>query len=141
DRGLWDAAQIAEALPLADEAMRSDPGPFALQAAIAAVHGRANGKEETDWAAIVHLYERLERQGPSPILTLNRAVAVAMVDGPQAALSIVDALFATGQLDEYHLLHAARADFSRRLGDFAAAERSYVRALELVGNDSERRFL
>jgi RNA polymerase sigma-70 factor (ECF subfamily) len=111
------------------------------QAAIAAVHGRAKRKEDTDWAEIVRLYDRLERIQPSSVVVLNRAVAVAMVDGPAAALAIVDALAKDGALDEYHLLHAARADFSRRLGAFADAEASYLRALELVGNDSERRFL
>ena len=141
DRSRWNQAQIAEALPLVDEAMRGNPGPFALQAAIAAVHGRARRKEDTDWNGIVRLYDRLERTQPSAIVTLNRAVAVAMVDGPAAALAIVDELAKDGALDDYHLLHAARADFSRRTGAFADAEASYVRALELVGNDSERRFL
>ncbi|MDB4996197.1 MAG: putative polymerase, sigma-24 subunit, subfamily [Myxococcaceae bacterium] len=141
DRGRWNQAQIAEALPLAEDALRGEPGPFALQAAIAAVHGRAKRKEDTDWPAIVRLYERLESLEPSPVLTLNRAVAVAMVDGPAAALAIVDALAKDGALDAYHLLHAARADFARRVGAFADAEASYVRALDLVGNDSERRFL
>lgn len=142
DRSRWDAAQIEEALTLADEAVRApDAGAFAVQAAIAAVHGRARRKEDTDWPEIVRLYERVEQMQPSPVVTLNRAVAVAMVDGPAAALAIVDALAAEGTLDDYHLLHAARADFARRLGDRAAAERSYERALALVGNDSERRFL
>lgn len=141
DRGLWDRAQISEALPLVDEALAGDPGPFALQAAIAGVHGRALHKEATDWRAIVGCYERLETIDPSPIVTLNRAVAVALVDGPAAALAIVDALSAEGALDGYHLLYAARADFARRLGDLGLAETSYLKALELVGNDSERRFL
>jgi RNA polymerase sigma-70 factor (ECF subfamily) len=141
DRGRWNHDQIAEALPLVDEAMRGDPGPFAIQAAIAAVHGRAKRKEDTDWAEIVRLYDRLEKIQPSAVVTLNRAVAVAMVEGPAAALAIVDELAQNGELDAYHLLHAARADFARRLGAFADAEASYLRALELVGNDSERRFL
>lgn len=141
DRSLWHRAQIDEALPLVDEALAGSPGPFALQAAIAAVHGRALRKEETDWPAIVDLYERLETVDASPIVTLNRAVAVALVNGPAAALAIVDALAASGELNGYHLLHAARADFARRLGDFTLAEVSYSKALELVGNDSERRFL
>src|SRR5688572_1003553 len=141
DRDKWDQAQIAEALPLVDEANRGEPGPFGLQAALAAVHARARRKEDTDWAAIVRLYASLERLAPSPIVTLNRAVAVAMVDGPRAALDIVLALERSGELDDYHLLHAARAEFSRRLGDLGEAERSLMRALELVGNDSERRFL
>ena len=141
DRTRWNDAQILEALPLVDEAMRGEPGPFAVQAAIAAVHGRAKRKEDTDWAEILRLYDRLERTQPSPIVTLNRAVAVAMVEGPDKALSIVDGLAKEGALDDYHLLHAARADLARRMGALDAAEQSYVRALELVGNDSERRFL
>jgi RNA polymerase sigma-70 factor (ECF subfamily) len=141
DRELWDHTQIAEALPLVAEALAGEPGPFALQAAVAAVHGRARRKEDTDWAEIARLYLRLEQVAPSAIITLNRAVAVAMVEGPSAGLALVDSIAQSGELDNYHLLHAARADFSRRLGDVAAAERSYLRALELVGNDSERRFL
>jgi RNA polymerase sigma-70 factor (ECF subfamily) len=137
DRSLWNQEQIAEALPLVAEAMR-EPGHYALQAAIAAVHARARTKEETDWRAILRLYDLLE---PSPIVALNRAVAVAMVDGPKAAMKAVDALAREGTLGEFHLLHAARADFARRLGDIKTAEKSYRRALELVGNDSERRFL
>jgi RNA polymerase sigma-70 factor (ECF subfamily) len=139
-RSRWNAQQIADALPLAADALRvADPGPFALQAAIAAVHGRAQRKEDTDWPAIARLYEQLERIQPSPVATLNRAVAVAMVQGPEAALAIVEAL--APELDDYHLFHAARADLLRRMGALAEAERSYRRALELVGNDSERRFL
>jgi RNA polymerase sigma-70 factor (ECF subfamily) len=141
DRDKWDQAEITEALPLVDEANRGEPGPFGLQAALAAVHARARRKEDTDWAAIVLLYASLERLAPSPVVTLNRAVAVAMVSGPRAALDIVLALERSGELDDYHLLHAARAEFSRRLGDLGEAERSLMRALELVGNDSERRFL
>lgn len=142
DRGLWDAAQLAEALPLAEEALSGDtPGPFALQAGIAAVHGRARRKEDTDWARIASYYEQLEQLQPSPVITLNRAVAVAKVEGPGAALALVEQLAQGGELDAYHLLHAARADFARRLGRLADAEQSYLRALELVGNDSERRFL
>jgi RNA polymerase sigma-70 factor (ECF subfamily) len=141
DRSLWLQAQIAEALPLVDAALEGAPGPFALQAAIAGVHGKALRKEDTDWPAIVGYYERLEALEPSPIVALNRAVAVQMVSGPARALAIVDALARDGALDDYHLLHAARADFARRLGDLVLAEQSYVRALELVGNHSERRFL
>jgi RNA polymerase sigma-70 factor (ECF subfamily) len=141
NRELWDRAQIAEALPLVDEANRGEPGPFGVQAALAAVHARARRKEETDWAASVRLYESLERLAPSPIVSLNRAVAVAMLDGPRAAREIVDELARSGELDGYHLLHAAHADFSRRLGELDQAEQSYRRALERVGNDSERRFL
>jgi RNA polymerase sigma-70 factor (ECF subfamily) len=141
ERRLWNQQQIAEALPLVAEALRGEPGPFTLQAAIAAVHCRAVRAEDTDWREIVRLYDLLERVQPSPIVSLNRAVAVAMVDGPEPALALIDALAATGDLDGYHLLHAARADLLRRIGSRAEAARSYARALELAANDSERRFL
>ena len=141
DRSRWNHAQIAEALPLVEEALRAGPGPFALQAAIAALHCQAARAEETDWPQIVRLYELLERRQPSPIVSLNRAAAVARVDGPGPALAVVEALAASGELDRYHLLHAARADLLRRLGSAADAAKSYARALELVTNDAERRFL
>jgi len=141
DRRRWNHAQIAEALPLVEEALRGGPGPFALQAAIAALHCQAARAEETDWPQIVRLYDVLERLQPSPIVSLNRAAAVAMVDGPRPALALIDALAATGELDRYHLLHAARADLLRRIGSSAEAAKSYARALALVTNDAERRFL
>jgi RNA polymerase sigma-70 factor, ECF subfamily len=141
DRSLWDRRQIAEALPLVDEALRRGPGPFALQAAIAALHCQAAKAEDTDWPQIVQLYDVLERVQPSPIISLNRAVAVAVVDGPRTALALIDTLATAGDLDGYHLLHAARADLLRRLGSMAEAATSYARALALVTNDSERRFL
>jgi RNA polymerase sigma-70 factor (ECF subfamily) len=141
DRRLWNHQQIAETLPLVDDALRREPGPFALQAAIAALHCQAPRAEDTDWPQIVRLYDVLERMQPSPIVSLNRAVAVAMVDGPRLGLAVFDGLAATGNLDSYHLLHAARADLLRRMGSFGAAARSYARALALVTNDSERRFL
>ena len=141
DRRRWDQAQIAEALPLVEEAFRGGPGPFAVQAAIAALHCQAARAEDTDWPQILRLYDLLERLQPSPIVSLNRAVAVAMVEGPEAALELIDALAAGGDLDDYHLLHAARADLLRRAGLPAAAAASYARALELATNDSERRFL
>jgi RNA polymerase sigma-70 factor (ECF subfamily) len=141
DRRRWDQQQIAEALPLVEEAFVGEPGPFALQAAIAALHCRAPRAEETDWPQILLLYDRLALLQPSPIVSLNRAVAVAMVDGPDAALALIDALAATGDLEGYHLLHAARADLLRRIGSSVEAAKSYTRALELVTNDSERRFL
>jgi RNA polymerase sigma-70 factor, ECF subfamily len=141
DRRRWNQAQIAEALPLVEEAFRGGPGPFALQAAIAAAHCQAARAEDTDWPGIVRLYDLLERVQPSPIVSLNRAVAVAMVDGPRPALALVDALAATNHLTNYHLLHAARADLLRRLGSRAEAAKSYRRALALVTNESERRFL
>jgi RNA polymerase sigma-70 factor (ECF subfamily) len=141
DRGRWDRQKIAEALPLVDEALRGEPGPFTLQAAIAALHCQAARPEDTDWRQIVRLYDLLERLQPSPVVSLNRAVAVAMVDGPRPALALIDALAASGHLDGYHLLHAARADLLRRLGSSAEAARSYTQALALATNDSERRFL
>jgi RNA polymerase sigma-70 factor (ECF subfamily) len=141
DRGRWDQQQIAEALPLVKEALGGRPGPFALQAAIAAQHCQAARAEDTDWPEIARLYDLLERLQPSPIVSLNRAVAVAMVDGPRPALALIDALTAAGDLDGYHLLHAARADLLRRVGSNVEAAKSYERALALVTNESERRFL
>jgi RNA polymerase sigma-70 factor (ECF subfamily) len=141
DRSRWDHRQIAEALPLVAEAFSGGPGPFALQAAIAAVHCQAARAEETDWAQIVRLYDLLERVQPSPIVSLNRAVAVAMAEGAQAGLNLIDRLTATDDLSNYHLLHAARADLLRRLGYTVESAKSYQRALALVTNDAERRFL
>ena len=141
DRRRWNHDQIAEALPLVEEALRGGPGPFALQAAIAALHCDAARAEDTDWPQIVRLYDLLGRLQPSPIVSLNRAAAVAMVDGPRPALTLIDALAAAGDLDRYHLLHAARADLLRRLGSSEEAAKSYARALALVTNDAERRFL
>jgi len=141
DRSRWNRQQIAEALPLVEEALRGGPGPFAVEAAIAALHCEAARAEDTDWPQIVRLYGVLERLRPSPIVSLNRAVAVAMVEGPRPALKLIDRLAATGQLDSYHLLHAARADLLRRIGSAAEAAASYQRALALVSNESERRFL
>lgn len=141
DRSRWDRAQIREALPLVEESLRHGAGPFALQAAIAALHCRAPRAEDTDWPQIVRLYEVLERVQPSPVVSLNRAVAVAMVAGPRAGLALIEPLAAAGGLDGYHLLHAARADLLRRAGDADAAARSYERALALATNESERRYL
>jgi RNA polymerase sigma-70 factor, ECF subfamily len=141
DRSLWDQRQIAEAMPLVNEALRGGAGAFPLQAAIAALHCQAARADETDWPQILRLYNLLERAQPSPIVSLNRAVALAMVEGPQAALVQIDALAAAGVLNRYHLLHAVRADLLRRLGSNSEAARSYERALALVTNDSERRFL
>jgi len=141
DRGRWNRAQIAEALPLVEEALRAGPGPFGVQAAVAALHCQAPRAEETDWPQIVALYGILERLQPSPVVALNRAAALAMAEGPRPALAVVDALAAGGELDRYHLLHAARADLLRRLGHPAEAATSYRRAIELVTNDAERRFL
>jgi RNA polymerase sigma-70 factor (ECF subfamily) len=141
DRSRWNQRQIAEALPLVAEAFRGGPGPYALQAAIAAQHCQAARAEDTDWPQIVRLYDLLERLQPSPVVSLNRAVAVAMAEGPRPALAIVDALAAAGDLDNYHLLHATRADLLRRVGSPKEAADSYARALALAANDSERRFL
>ena len=141
DRSLWHQPQIAEALPLIEQALSGRPGPFALQAAIAAVHCQAARAEDTDWPQIVRRYDLLERVQPSPIVSLNRAVAVAMVDGISPALALIDQLAAADELANYHLLHAARADLLRRLGSSVEAAKSYQRALALVTNDSERRFL
>ncbi len=141
DRSRWDRRQIAEALPLVPEAFRGGPGPFALQAAIAAVHCQAARPEETDWPQIVRLYDLLERVQPSPIVSLNRAVAVAMAEGVRAGLDLIDQLAASDDLANYHLLHAARADLLRRLGSSVESAKSYQRALALVTNDAERRFL
>lgn len=139
DRSRWNHPQIAAALPLVEEALRGRTGVFALQAAIAALHCQAARAEETDWVQIVRLYDLLERLQPSPIVSLNRAVAVAMAESPQTALVLIDQL--ATQLDSYHLFHATRADLWRRVGAREAAAGSYRRALELVTNDSERRFL
>src|SRR5437667_218405 len=141
DRTRWNGKQIAEALPLVEEGLRGGPGPFALQAAIAALHCQARRPEDTDWAQIVRLYDLLERVQPTPIVALNRAAAVAMVDGPRPALALLDALASTGDLDRYHLLHSARADLLRRLGSAEEAAKSYATAIALVTNDAERRFL
>ncbi len=141
NRSLWNQSQIIEALPLVAEALIGEPGPFALQAAIAAEHCKAVRATDTDWARIVRLYDRLERLTPSPIISLNRAVAIAMTEGPEAALVLIDSLEAAGELEDYHLLHAARADMLRRLGAAAEAAKSYEQALLLVTNESERRFL
>jgi RNA polymerase sigma-70 factor (ECF subfamily) len=141
DRGRWDRGQIAEALPLVSEALRNRPGPLAVQASIAALHCKAVRAEDTDWPQILRLYDLLEKIQPSPIVSLNRAVAVAMVHGPRPALAIVDTLGAAGDLDDYHLLHSARADLLRRIGATKEAGKAYSRALALASNDSERRFL
>ena len=141
DRRRWNRQQIAEALPLVTEALRNGPGPFSIQAAIAALHCQASRPENTDWLQIVQLYSLLERLQPSPIVSLNRAVAIAMVEGPERALTLIDELAAGGQLDNYHLLHATRADMLRRAGSLKQAAEAYTRALSFVTNDSERRFL
>jgi len=141
DRSRWNRDQIAEALPLVAEALRDDAGPYALQAGIAAEHCKAARAAETDWQQIVRLYDRLERVEPSPVISLNRAAAIAMAEGPSAALTIIDALAATGDLENYHLFHAARADLLRRTGSREEAAKSYLRAIALVTNERERIYL
>jgi RNA polymerase sigma-70 factor (ECF subfamily) len=142
DRSLWNRAQIAEGLTLVEGALGSRRfGPYTLQAAIAAVHAQASSPAETDWAQIVGLYDVLLRAAPSPIVELNRAVAVAMRDGPLAGVALVDAILERGDLKGYHLAHATRADLYRRLGRIAEARGAYERALELTRQEQERRFL
>jgi len=141
DRTLWNRPQIDEALALVEEALRSELGPFAIEAAIAAEHCKAARPEDTNWSQIVNLYDLLSEVMPSPIVSLNRAVAIAMARGPRPALELIDELAAAGELDDYHLLHAARADMLRRLGNNEAAAESYEAALNLATNDNERRFL
>jgi len=142
DRSLWNRAQIAEGLALVERALASRRfGPYTIQAAIAAVHSEAPNAAATDWAQIVALYTVLARAEPSPVVELNRAVALAMRDGPDAGLRLIDALLAGGELADYHLAHSARADLCRRLGKTAEARSSYQRALELTKQEPERRFL
>jgi RNA polymerase sigma-70 factor (ECF subfamily) len=141
DRSLWNKVQIQEALPLVEAALGGGARPYALQAAIAAIHCQAERSEDTDWAQILGLYDLLDRIQPSSIVSLNRAVALAMVNGPKSGLVILDILSAANDLENYHLLHASRADLLRRLGMNESAAQSYSRALELATNESERRFL
>ncbi len=142
DRSLWNRDQIAEGSALVERALSSRRfGPYTLQAAIAAVHAQAPAAAATDWAQIVGLYDVLARAEPSPVVELNRAVAVAMRDGPLAGLVLIDAILARGDLRDYHLAHSARADLCRRLGRTAEARASYKRALGLTRQEPERRFL
>lgn len=142
DRSLWNRDYIRQGVELIEQALASRRfGPYTLQAAIAAVHAEASSAAETDWAQIVALYDLLLRVEASPIVELNRAVAVAMRDGPAKGLELVDALLEAGELDNYHLAHAVRADLCRRLGKNADARTSYERALALSKQEPERRFL
>ena len=142
DRSRWNREQIAEGLALVARALASRrAGPYALQAAIAAVHAEASSVAATDWGEIVGLYDVLARADPSPVVELNRAAAVAMRDGPAAGLALVDAILARGELEDYHLAHSARADLCRRLGRTAEARASYERALGLTRQEPQRRFL
>jgi RNA polymerase sigma-70 factor, ECF subfamily len=142
DRGMWDRAEIGEGIAVLDGALRrGQPGPYQVQAAIAACHATARTAADTDWAQIAVLYERLLRSLPTPVVELNHAVAVGMASGPAAGLPLVEALEASGKLAGYHLLPATRADFLRRLGRMPEAARAYREALELASTDTERRFL
>jgi len=142
DRSLWDRAQIAEGRTLVERALASRRiGPYTLQAAIAAVHAEASTAAETDWTQIVGLYDVLIRAAPSPVIELNRAVAVAMRDGAMSGLVLVDRILDRGDLADYPLAHSARADLCRRLGKTAAARASYERALDLTRQEPQRRFL
>ena len=142
DRSLWNRQQIAEGRALVSRALASRQlGPYAIQSAIAAVHAVAPSAAATDWAQIVGFYDLLAQAHPSPVIELNRAVAVAMRDGPQAGLALIDEILARGDLADYHLAHAARADLNRRLGRTAEARAAYERALDLTRQEPERRFL
>jgi RNA polymerase sigma-70 factor, ECF subfamily len=142
DRSQWDAEQIAEGLARVDAALRAGrAGPYAIQAAVAALHAAAPSAAETDWRQIAALYALLLTRAPTPVIELNHAVAVAMVDGAQAGLLLMDAIAARGELRDYHLLHSARADLLRRLGRLDAARAAYEAALGLATVEPERRFL
>lgn len=142
DRSLWDRAQINEGLALAERALSSTSfGPHAIQAAIAATHMRAPRAEATDWSRVVSLYNLLVQAAPSPVVELNRAVAVAMRDGPEAGLALIDEILGRGDLADYHLAYAARADLARRLGRAEEARADYMKALSLAKQEPERRFL
>jgi len=142
DRSLWNRGQIADGVRLVEGALSAgEIGLYTLQAAIAAIHALAPSAEATDWGRIVGFYDLMLQATPSPIVALNRAVAVAMRDGPAAGLALIDALLAEGTLDDYHLAHSARADLCRRLGQSAEASHSYKKALALTRQPSEQRFL
>ncbi|MCX2802582.1 RNA polymerase sigma factor [Microbulbifer thermotolerans] len=142
DRSLWDKKLISEGTALVQTALHSRRfGPYTVQAAIAAVHAEATSFIETDWREIVGLYDALYQLTPSPVVALNRAVAIAMRDGPETGLQLVEQILASGQLGDYHLAHAARADLCRRLGKVEEARVSYRRALELARQEAEARFL
>jgi RNA polymerase sigma-70 factor (ECF subfamily) len=142
DRSLWNRQQIADGTRLVEGALASRRfGPYTLQAAIAAVHAEAATAEATDWEQIVGLYDVLLRIEPSPVIELNRAVAIAMRDGPEAGLALIDGILGRGELEDYYLAHSARADLCRRLGRAGEAQKSYRRALDLTGQATQRRFL
>jgi RNA polymerase sigma-70 factor (ECF subfamily) len=142
DRSMWNKDGIAEGTSVLENALRRrEPGQYQIQAAIAAVHAGAARAEETDWVEIVALYDRLLSIAPTPVVELNRAVAIAMVDGPERGLTLIDDVLSSGSLDGYYLAHSARADLLRRLGRLSEAEAAYDRALQLVTNEVERSYL
>jgi RNA polymerase sigma-70 factor (ECF subfamily) len=142
DRTLWDRRAIEEGTDVLNRALRMRrPGPYQVQAAIAALHSEPLRADDTDWREIALLYGQLARMAPSPVVELNRAVAIAMAEGAVAGLRIVDQLVESGVLADYHLLHATRADLLRRLGRDREAEAAYVRAIRLTANRAEREFL
>lgn len=142
DRSVWNREQISEGISLVEQALASRRfGAYTVQAAIAAVHARASNAAATRWSDIVDLYDTLQRIEPSPVIELNRAVAVAMRDGPQSGLELIDSILSAGDLNEYHLAHSARAELCRRLGKTAEARASYERAIALTQLEPERRFL
>lgn len=142
NRSLWDRRQIAEGTALVERALSSrQPGPYMLQAAIAAVHAEAPDVAATDWSQLVGLYDLLVQIVPSPVIELNRAVVIAMRDGPPAGLALIDAILARGELADYHLAHAARADMLRRMGEIEQARAAYQQAFQLAQQEPERRFL
>ncbi len=142
DRSLWNRDLIDEGVSLVEQALASRlVGPYTVQAAIATVHAGASSAAATDWSRVVELYDLLQRASPSPVVELNRAVAVAMRDGPSAGLRLVESILARGDLGDYYLAHSARADLYRRLGKRAEARASYERALALARPEAARRFL
>jgi RNA polymerase sigma-70 factor (ECF subfamily) len=142
DRTQWDRAAIAEGVTVLDAALRrAQPGPYQVQAAIAACHATAPTAADTDWSEIAALYAELARMHPSPVIELNRAVAIAMAEGPDAGLAMIEAIEATGALTGYRLLAATRADLLRRAGRSDEAHAAYEDAIAIAGNDAERRYL
>lgn len=142
DRSLWDQAQIREGMTFVEQGLRiGRPGPYQVQAAIAALHAEAQSPDKTDWHEIAALYSTLDQMIPSPVVALNRAVAVAMSQGIEQGLNLMEPLGATGELDQYYLFHSARADLFRRMGRSAESAKAYRRALDLSENQSERAYL
>lgn len=141
DRTRWDCRQIAEGLVLAADAIGESPGPYAIQAAIAAEHARAQRPDDTHWVRIAQLYAMLLEMRPTPVVALNHAVAIAMADGPREGLVLIEGIEASGELNDYYLMWSAKADLLRRMGNFNAAASAYRRALEVVSSNPDRRFL